>query len=207
MLDTMITFIFEIGYIGFFFYMLVTNTFLPLPPQLVLLPAGYLAAQGQMDFVTVSIITTAGTLAGALISYTFANFIASKFFKTRKQKRKLTKIKYLFRKYGKASVLFSPVIPVVGLYVSIPAGIFRMPMVWFASLTYLANLIWNVMMISLGYFFGEQAEQNIDYIMLGFSMLFITAFSVWGLYKLRVNKEEFSKDCYQSPIIYLHNHA
>ncbi len=207
MLDTMMIFIFEIGYIGFFFYMLATNTFLPFPPQLVLFPAGYLAAQGQMDFITVSIITTAGTLAGALVSYYFANFIASKFFKTRKQKRKLTKIKYIFRKYGKATVLFSPVIPVVGLYVSIPAGIFRMPMVWFASLTYFSNFVWNVMMISLGYFFGEQAEKNIDYIMLGLSLVLITAFSVWGLYKLRVNKEEFSKDYYQSPIVYLHNNA
>ncbi|MBN2823702.1 MAG: DedA family protein [Campylobacterales bacterium] len=207
MLDTIITFIFEIGYIGFFFYMVVVGTFVPLPTQVILLPAGYLAAQGQMDFALVAIITTAGTLTGSLINYTFANKIVRRVFTSRKQKRTVAKIKYIFRQYGKASVLLAPLVPSMGQYISIPAGLSRMPLVWFIPLTYLSNFAWNVLMLSLGYFFGEHAAENVKYVMFGLLLVLITAISVWVLYKLRVHKEEFSKEYYQSPILYLHNHA
>jgi len=173
----------------------------------ILLPAGYLASMGKMDFAAVAIITTAGRLTWALINYTFANKIVRKVFTSKRQRRMLTKIKYLFRKYGKASVLLAPLVPSMGQYVSIPAGISKMPLMWFIPLTYLSNFAWNVTMLSLGYFFGEHAEENVQFVMYGLFVIFVTALSVWILRKLRVNKIELSDEKYQSPIVYLHNHA
>lgn len=206
MLDSIISFIFDMGYIGFFFYMLVVGTFVPLPTQVVLLPAGYLASLGKMDFTTLSIITTAGTLTGALINYTFASKIVSRVF-VGKRKSTLTKIKYFFRRYGKASVLFAPLVPSMGQYISIPAGVSKMPLIWFIPLTYLSNFAWNVTMLSLGYFFGEDAQENLHFVIYGLLIVFLTALSVWILRKMRVNKVEYAKDHHQSPIIYLHNHS
>jgi membrane protein DedA with SNARE-associated domain len=207
MLDTIIAFIFDIGYIGFFLYMVIVGTFVPLPTQVILLPAGYLASLGKMDFAAIAVITTAGTLTGALINYFFASKIVRKIFTSKKQKRALTKIKYLFKKYGKASVLLAPLVPSMGQYISIPAGLSRMSLLWFIPLTYLSNFAWNVMMLSLGYFFGENAQENLQFVVYGLFVIFITALSIWVLRKLRVNKIEFSDEKYQSPIVYLHNHS
>jgi len=71
--------VFEIGYIGFFCYMIVVGTFVPLPTQLILLPAGYLASQGKFDMGMIVIVTAMGTTTGALINYHLAHFIAKRF--------------------------------------------------------------------------------------------------------------------------------
>ena len=75
MLDTIIQAVFNIGYMGFFGYMIVVGTFIPLPTQLILLPAGYLASQGRLDIATIVVVTAVGTTTGALINYHLSNFI------------------------------------------------------------------------------------------------------------------------------------
>ncbi len=85
MLETLVQSVLEIGYIGFFFYMVIVGTFIPLPTQLLLLPAGYLISIGKLDFTMVAIITAAGTTTGAFINYIFAKKIIANVFEKKKR--------------------------------------------------------------------------------------------------------------------------
>ena len=175
MLDIIINAVFEIGYIGFFCYMVVVGTFVPLPTQLILLPAGYLASQGKFDMGMIVIVTAMGTTTGALINYHLAHFIAKRFIATSKTE----KLKSFFSKYGKLSVFLAPLSFGLGQYISIPAGIAKMKLKWFIPLILLSNAIWNIAMLSLGYMFGEDANTQAIYLVGGGAILMIVVISVF----------------------------
>jgi len=176
MIDTLVNNIFEIGLIGFFFYMVIVGTFIPLPTQLILLPAGYLVSLGKMDFTAVAMVTAAGTTLGAFINYSFADKIIKNVFEKKKE-HLLHSIEDFFSRYGKAAVLCAPLIPSMGQYISLPAGLSKMPLTWFLPITYLSNLAWNSLMLTIGYVFGEdssaQADRLIGYLALAFIFILI----------------------------------
>ena len=171
MLEIFINFIFDIGYIGLFIYMVIVGTFIPLPTQAVLLPAGYLVSIGKMDFITLALITTLGSTSGALINYIFANKIVRRVLL--KRRKILRRVKKFFDKYGKLSILLAPLTPGMGQYISIPAGLSKMKLFWFLPLTYISNFIWNVLMISIGYFFGKEAENSANILILIITIILI----------------------------------
>ncbi|MBN2824786.1 MAG: VTT domain-containing protein [Campylobacterales bacterium] len=181
MIETLVNSIFEIGYIGFFFYMVIVGTFIPLPTQLLLLPAGYLVSLGKLDFTLVTTITAAGTTTGAFINYTFAKKIIANFFEKKKE-HLFHSIEDFFKRYGKVAVLLAPLIPSMGQYISLPAGLSRMPLIWFIPITYVSNLSWNILMLGIGYVFGAdstaQADKIIAYLALAFIVLLIVYISM-----------------------------
>ena len=171
----------QMGYLGFFFYMIIVGTFIPLPTQLILLPAGYLIFEGKLNFVNVTIITTLGATIGASINYTFASYISHKFISTSKIKI----VNTFFKRYGKVSVFLAPLTPGMGQYISIPAGIAKMELKWFLSLIFISNLIWNMLMLSIGYYFGQNANniaKTLGWVI--FSFIIISTL----LYYIRRNK-------------------
>jgi len=154
MLDLLVETIFNIGYIGFFFYMILVGTFIPLPTQLILLPAGLLASEGKLDVLTITIVSTFGTTLGASINYSLANYISKKFISP----SKITKVQKFFQKYGKLSILLAPLTFGLGQYISLPAGIAKMNFYWFISLIFISNLLWNFAMVMIGYTFGGESS-------------------------------------------------
>jgi len=175
MLETIIQAVFDIGYIGFFAYMIVVGTFIPIPTQLILLPAGYLASQGRLDIVSIVFVSALGTTIGALINYHLANFISKKFIAPQKTK----KLKKFFGKYGKLSVFFAPLSLGLGQYISIPAGVAKMELKWFIPIIFVSNSIWNMAMVILGYLFGEDASSKAIYLVGGGAVLMILFISLF----------------------------
>ncbi|HHD75239.1 MAG TPA: DedA family protein [Campylobacterales bacterium] len=173
MLDLFIESVFGLGYLGFFFYMIIVGTFIPLPTQLILLPAGYLISQGKLDFTTTVLVTALGTTLGASINYFMANYISRKFI----GRSKIRKVRKFFNKYGKLSVLFAPLIIGLGQYISLPAGMARMPLQWFLPLVFVSNATWNFGMLMLGYLFGQDASSEVFYMTLGGMVLVISVMS------------------------------
>jgi membrane protein DedA with SNARE-associated domain len=173
MLELFIEGVFNLGYLGFFFYMIIVGTFVPLPTQLLLLPAGYLVSQGKLDFTTTILVTALGTTVGAMINYYMANYITRQFI----GKRKIRKVKKFFEKYGKLSVLFAPLVIGLGQYISLPAGMARMDLRWFLPIVFVSNLCWNFGMLMLGYLFGEDASSEALYLTLGGMILVISIFT------------------------------
>lgn len=175
MLELFIETVFSLGYLGFFFYMVIVGTFIPLPTQLILLPAGYLISQGKLDFSTTVLVTALGTTVGATINYFMANHIGNKFI----GRKKIRKVKIFFFKYGRLSVLFAPLVFGLGQYISIPAGMAKMNLRWFLPLVFVSNAVWNFAMLLLGYMFGANAGSQAFYLTLGGMVLIVSLISIF----------------------------
>ncbi len=147
----------QAGYFGVYLYMLLVGTFIPVPSELMLIPSGYLASTGQKSFTLLLIAASLGSLSGALFNYVFALFIARRFLR---KKRVLGKITRFFRRHGVISAFLAPLTPGLGQYISIPAGLSRMPLYLFLSLTFIANMIWVGFMLLIGFMFGTGAKSE-----------------------------------------------
>ena len=173
MLDIFISIVCDIGYIGFFFYMIVVGTFIPLPTQLILLPAGFLASQGKLDISTTLLVTALGTTIGATINYFMANYITKRFV----SQEKSHKVERFFNKYGKVSVFLAPLTFGMGQYISLPAGMAKMDLRWFVPLIFISNSLWNFAMLMLGYMFGEDANSKAIYLVGGTAIIVVLIIS------------------------------
>ena len=178
MLELLVENIFNMGYIGFFFYMILVGTFIPLPTQLILLPAGYLVSQGKLDMPTIILVTALGTTIGATINYFMANYISKKFV----HPKKIAKVKKFFSKYGKLSVALAPLTFGLGQYISLPAGMAKMDLRWFLPLIFCSNSLWNFSMLMLGYMFGSDADSIVIYVSL-IAMILVIAIISTFVYK------------------------
>lgn len=159
-INFLVNFAQTLGYIGIYFYMLLVGTFVPVPSELVLLPAGYLAAKGDMNLWLVWISAAFGSLSGALINYFLAKYLVNKILKNKPIIKKVTTF---WNNHGKISAFLAPLTPGLGQYISIPAGLSHMPLRWFIPLTFSANLIWTGFLIMIGYLFGtgEKAHKEV----------------------------------------------
>ena len=175
LIELFIDTIFNIGYLGFFFYMILVGTFIPLPTQLILLPAGYLVSQGKLDMTTIIIVTALGTTVGASINYFMANYISKKFVST----EKINKVRKFFSKYGKLSVALAPLTFGLGQYISLPAGMAKMDLRWFIPLIFISNALWSFAMLMLGYMFGDDASSKVFYISFAGMFIVIATISLF----------------------------
>ena len=178
MLELLVENVFNIGYLGFFLYMILVGTFIPLPTQLILLPAGYLVSQGKLDMTVIILVTASGTTIGASINYFLAKQVSKRFM----SESKVAKITKFFSKYGKLSVALAPLTFGLGQYISIPAGMAKMDLRWFLPLIFTANALWNFAMLMLGYLFGESANSEVIYVSL-FSIFFVVSVISIFIYK------------------------
>jgi len=156
----------ELGYIGIFFGMLIESSFFPFPSEIILIPAGALAAQGKMSFFLIFLAGLLGSLAGAFINFFLAFFLGRKtidylvskygktFFLTNK---KLEKSDKYFKEHGEITTFIGRFIPGIRQLISIPAGFSNMNFFRFSLFTALGAGIWALILIYVGYFFGNNA--------------------------------------------------
>lgn len=173
MLALFTEYIFQIGYVGFFLYMILVGTFIPLPTQLILLPAGYLVSQGRLEMLPLIFVTSLGITIGATINYFLAHTISKKFISQEKN----LKVQKFFNKYGKVSVALAPLTFGLGQYISIPAGMAKMDLRWFLPIIFLANSLWNFSMVMLGYMYGEDASSKTVYLIAGGTLIIVLTLS------------------------------
>lgn len=137
------------------------NLFPPLPSELILPSAGFAASRGDMNLLAVIICTTLGSVIGAIILYYVGALLGRE--RTRAIARKLPlvsvedidKTENWFVKHETKTVFWGRMIPVFRSLISIPAGVERMPMRTFVTLTFFGSLIWNTALIMAGYTLGE----------------------------------------------------
>lgn len=158
--DTILELTQGLGYFGIFLLTLAESTVLPVPSELVLLPAGVLCSKGQMNLFLLIATSTFGTLAGASVNYygalklgrpfmlKFGKFVLmppSRFEKTEK----------FFVKYGEISTFMARLIPVARHFISLFAGLYRMNFAKFAAYTLCGGLIWCTILCLIGFFGGQ----------------------------------------------------
>jgi membrane protein DedA with SNARE-associated domain len=153
------------------FFMTVESSFIPFPSEIVMIPAGFMAARGEFypaDHVWTAIFLAiicgiAGSLAGAWINYFLSLRLGRPFlYKYGKYffiaPDKLERAEELFREYGEVTTFVCRLIPVVRQLISIPAGISRMNVLRFSLFTGAGAGIWVVILALLGYWFGTTTE-------------------------------------------------
>jgi membrane protein DedA with SNARE-associated domain len=153
------------GYTGIFGLMLLESSSLPVPSEVILPFAGYLASLGQLDiWITVTLATVAG-VAGSLFDYYIGlkgvhaltqNKILGKIVLSTKQ---LEVAEKWFTKYGSLMIFTSRMIPGFRTTFSFPAGAVKMKLSKFIGFTFAGCFLWNVLLIYLGWYLGKNWTQ------------------------------------------------
>jgi membrane protein DedA with SNARE-associated domain len=156
--------ILRLGYPGIMVLMAIESSVLPLPSELVMPPAGYLAAKGQMNSVLAVAAGTLGSVIGALVNYALALFVGEPLLRKYGKyvlvsARSLDRTEAFFRRHGEISTLIGRLLPVVRHLISIPAGVSRMNLGRFIFFTALGAGIWCAILTYLGWIIGRHGEE------------------------------------------------
>ena len=189
-------FVESLGYFGIFIMTFIESTFIPIPSEITLIPAGYLVQKGQMSGLVVLLVSIAGTVGGALANYYIAYFFGRLLFVDKGKyfflnPSKLKKIEQFFAEHGAISVFTGRFLPGVKHFISFPAGLAKMNLKLFALYTALGGAIWCTILITLGYIIGEN-EHLIKKYLKQLNLIFIIVVSVLVIYyiwKKRQNKK------------------
>jgi membrane protein DedA with SNARE-associated domain len=156
--------ILRLGYPGIMVLMAIESSVLPLPSELVMPPAGYLAAKGHMNSVLAVGVGTLGSVIGALVNYALALFVGEPLLRKYGKyvlvsARSLDRTEAFFRRHGEISTLIGRLLPVVRHLISIPAGVSRMNLGRFIFFTALGAGLWCAILTYLGWIIGRHGEQ------------------------------------------------
>lgn len=145
--------------------MAIESSFIPFPSEVVVPPAAYKAATGEMDLFLVVLFATIGSDIGALVNYCLAKYlgrpIVYKFAASRLGRlcllspEKVEKAEGYFIKNGVTSTLVGRLVPGIRQLISIPAGLSGMPVGRFLLYTTIGAGAWNVVLALLGWFIGK----------------------------------------------------
>lgn len=159
-------------------FMAVESSFIPFPSEVVMIPAGFLAARGEMlsglsptGALWVAIAAgIAGSLLGAYVNYFLAMWVGKPFLERYGRyffvkPEPLARACEVFNRYGAATTFICRLVPVIRQLISIPAGISRMPLAQFTFFTGLGAGIWTAILAFIGFAIGRSAG-NISYLEL-----------------------------------------
>lgn len=148
------------GYSGIFTLMLLESSSLPIPSEVVLPFAGYLVSMGQLNLWATVIVATVAGIAGSLVDY----YIGLKGVQSLNQQRVLGRVLFSpsqleiaarwFHRHGASMVFLGRLVPGFRTVVSFPAGAVQMPLAKFVSFTAVGCLLWNTVLIYVGWFLG-----------------------------------------------------
>jgi membrane protein DedA with SNARE-associated domain len=177
------------------------NLFPPIPSEVILPLAGFTASQGDMSLAAAIAWTTVGSVAGAVVLYWIGALIGRERVRAIAARLPLVKVSDIdrteawFQRHGRKTVFLGRMVPLFRSFVSIPAGIERMPMTTFLLLTTLGSLIWNTLFVMAGYLLGEQRQVIEDYAgtyqntVLAVGALAVVGFVVVRLVAARRNRQ------------------
>jgi len=182
----------SLGYLGIFALMFLESTFFPFPSEIIMIPAGYLAYQGEMNLFLVVVMGVLGSIVGAVFNYCFAIFFGRKFL-LRYGKyilvspQTLQKLEYFFKSHGEISTFSGRLIPGIRQLISLPAGLAKMNMARFVLYSALGAVIWVVVLVAIGYFIGSNQELVSQYLQNATAIALVSIAVIVGVYVYRHN--------------------
>lgn len=179
----------NLNYFTITLLMAIESSFIPFPSEVVIPPAAWKAAEGELNIVLVTLFGTLGSLIGALINYYLALWIGRPLvYKFAESKlghmllldaHKVKKAEDYFIKKGNISTLIGRLIPGIRQLISIPAGLVKMNLKNFILYTAIGAVVWNIVLAVIGYLAQGQADvikqysSEISILVVGIVVLFI----------------------------------
>ncbi|MCZ2838031.1 DedA family protein [Modestobacter sp. VKM Ac-2985] len=178
----------RLGAVGVGLTILIETVVPPIPSEVVLGAAGVLINDGRMSLVPVIIWATVGSVLGALVLYW-----VGRLFGPRRSHAFLDRLPLVetadvdrsfewFARHGRAAVFFGRMVPIVRSFVSVPAGVVKMPMPQFLLFTAAGSLLWNSLLIGLGVAAGDFVQANLQYLDYVVVVAVVAAVA-WFVYK------------------------
>ena len=156
------------GYPGVFILMFLESTFIPVPSELVMPPAGYLVSQGEMNFLVVITLGTVGNILGAMFNYYLALWLGrpfilkyGKYFLCKQET--FFKVEKFFLTHGEIGTFTGRLILGVRHFISFPAGRARMKMSHFVLYTGAGACIWDAILTVIGWVAGNNQALIMKY--------------------------------------------
>jgi membrane protein DedA with SNARE-associated domain len=185
------------GYGGIFGLMILEASSLPIPSEVILPFAGYLVSLGHMDIYLTLIVATSAAVAGSLIDY----FIGLKGVEMLTKYRLLGRAIFsenqlkvaanYFTRYGSIMVFVGRLIPVVRTLISFPAGAVKMPIAKFVAYTVAGCLLWNSILLYVGYYLGSKWQEVADvshYLVIVVAAIGVALFIVFLVWRRNKSK-------------------
>jgi membrane protein DedA with SNARE-associated domain len=177
LLDTLISYLETIaayaptwGFALIFLFMAIESSVIPLPSEVVMIPAGFLAARAGLTFgdplldSAIAVLCGAtGSLAGAYANYFVFGRLGAVFLERYGKyfflpPAKLHRAQEIFQKYGAGATFVCRLLPVLRHLISIPAGLARMPHRPFILWTTLGAAIWCTILTAIGFAIGHSTS-------------------------------------------------
>jgi membrane protein DedA with SNARE-associated domain len=144
------------GYWGIIALMAMESSILPVPSEIVIPPAAFLAAEGKLNIYGVVAAGTFGSWLGAAVSYWISLWLGrmvisrwGRYFLI--NEAKLERAERWLHRYESGGVFFARLLPVIRHLISIPAGIIRMNFALFSAMTLLGSAIWCAVLAWFGH--------------------------------------------------------
>jgi membrane protein DedA with SNARE-associated domain len=198
-----------LGEVGVGLLVALENLVPPIPSEIVLSLAGYLAASGKINIGWVLVAATAGSVLGALALYWLGYALGEDRLKKWLDRiplvdaSDLDKADRWFERHEKGAVLFGRCAPVVRSLVSIPAGANRMPLGQFVVFTTIGSGVWNALFVLAGYLLGERwqdVEKYSHWFDYAVGAFFVVAVAWWVIKKTRGRRSLSKADNRASPV-------
>lgn len=185
----------DYGYAAIFVLMLLESALIPFPSEVTMLAGGFYAAEGSLDLFWVGFAGVMGNMVGSWIAYAIGR-------KTGRavldrygryvliRSHDVDKAEVWWDKYGEAATFFSRLLPVIRTFISLPAGIAKMPLGKFSIYTFLGVVPWTYGLAYLGLVLGENWERVLDYFDLPTLLIAGALVIAVGLWYLRRRKQQ-----------------
>ncbi len=160
----------RLGAVGVGFAILLETVVPPIPSEAVLGLAGVLINDGRLEVVPVVLFATLGSVLGAVFFYYVGRALGprrSHAFLDRLplvETEDVDKTFAWFERHGRSAVFFGRMVPIVRSFISVPAGVVRMPFAQFIAYSAAGSLIWNSVLIGLGVAAGDFVQANLKYL-------------------------------------------
>jgi membrane protein DedA with SNARE-associated domain len=178
----------KLGAVGVGLTIFIETVIPPIPSEAVLGAAGVLINEGRMAVLPVILWATVGSVLGALFLYSIGRSLGprrSHAFLDRLplvETADVDKTFEWFERHGRSAVFFGRMVPIVRSFVSVPAGVVKMPLPQFVLFTAGGSLIWNSLLIGLGVAAGDFVQANLHY--LDYAVVAVVVIAVcWFVYR------------------------
>jgi len=151
-----------LGYGDILLLMALESSLFPVPAELVMIPAGYLAHNGQIDPLLAVLAGAAGSLLGAALNYLLGRTLGRSVLLRYGRyllidERRYHQSERLFLRNAAAATFFGRLLPVIRHLISLPAGVFGMALPAFGLWTFVGAAVLCGIEVALGYFLGPSA--------------------------------------------------